>query len=158
MFAVGLSCSKNIQKCLLLPVMCQEIASFLMQVSPPFCSLFSIILLTFGSTGFSEDLKLLLPIISNIQLHLQRCLDLPLPKAGIENNFDFLDGAVYSCHGLGKTHDKFFLSFIFLHFYFLVPSFLFSNVLNFTYYIFATVFIMNCTQAHSFCCGKCTTR
>lgn len=69
--------------------------------------------LPYASTDFSEDLKLLLSIISTIQLHLQRCLDLPVPEADIENHFDFSAGAAYGCLGLGKNPDKLFLSSIF---------------------------------------------
>lgn len=113
------------------------------------------LLLPYVSTDFSEDLKLLFPIIN----HLVAPIEMPRPPTAWGwhwNHFDFLAGAAYGCLGLSKNPDKLFLSSIFLHFHFLVATFQFPNVLNFTSYIFATVFIMNCTHSHCLHCGKCT--
>lgn len=124
-------------------MMCEEIVPSQIHVFPLPRSLLS--LLPHTSSNFSEDLTKLLPIINTIQLHLQKCLDLPLPEDSIGNHFDFLVSAAYGC--FGKNTNKHFL-FLYIYFDFLVINFEVPNIFNFTYYIFATMSIMNCTHAH----------
>lgn len=103
-----------------------------------------------------KDLILLLLIISMVLLHLQQCLHLPLPKDNIENPFDFLAAAVYSCLGLGKNFNKLLLSSIFFNFHFLVVSFKFPNVLlHLLYFCNSSYELHSCALFHF--CRKSTT-